>query len=435
MITYHFPPDGAVGGLRWSGISKYLARRGWEIHVVTAAAGGNGVPVPGVQIHHCPRARTLNDRYNAGVQRRRAARPGLVVSASTLPTAAVPIRLHDRIRRDLGVLLAFPDVGRGWIWRAARAARSLMRKQRFDAVVSSGPPHSAHLAGVLACVGRQIPHLVDMRDPWASMFELTGAQTISDSSWVRALLVRLEKFTFQRAHRIVTNTPEFMSILGHAYPELPVSCISNGIDPDRVPPPAPKYPGLAISYAGTLYLSRDLGPVVRGMKQFVEQHPEAMSAIRLVVAGSMNEGLRVRFWKEVDAAGLHDAVEMRGRISGDEALDMINRSQLTIVLAQDQPTQIPAKLYECVAMHVPTLVIGESNSAAAREARRIGAVVVEPSDIAGIRDVLALSWAEPSRAVRAAAPIGYDEIAGRVDELLRRELTGASTRGSTNFGN
>jgi hypothetical protein len=40
VITYHFPPDGSVGGQRWAGLSKYLARLGWEVHVITAAVPG-----------------------------------------------------------------------------------------------------------------------------------------------------------------------------------------------------------------------------------------------------------------------------------------------------------------------------------------------------------------------------------------------------------
>src|SRR2546426_1615965 len=40
VITYHFPPDGSVGGLRWAGITKYLARLGWKVAVVTGAAPG-----------------------------------------------------------------------------------------------------------------------------------------------------------------------------------------------------------------------------------------------------------------------------------------------------------------------------------------------------------------------------------------------------------
>src|ERR1051325_3776824 len=37
VITYHFGSNGAVGGLRWTGITKYLVRLGWEVKVITAA--------------------------------------------------------------------------------------------------------------------------------------------------------------------------------------------------------------------------------------------------------------------------------------------------------------------------------------------------------------------------------------------------------------
>jgi len=43
VISYHFGPGGSVGGLRWAGITKYLARLGLEVRVITAAPpGGNG---------------------------------------------------------------------------------------------------------------------------------------------------------------------------------------------------------------------------------------------------------------------------------------------------------------------------------------------------------------------------------------------------------
>src|SRR4051812_43133566 len=62
IISYHFPPDGAVGGQRWAGLSKYLVRLGWEVHVITASAGGPQDATPGVYRHFSPRRRTLTDR-------------------------------------------------------------------------------------------------------------------------------------------------------------------------------------------------------------------------------------------------------------------------------------------------------------------------------------------------------------------------------------
>jgi hypothetical protein len=54
------------------------------------------------------------------------------------------------------------------------------------------------------------------------------------------------------------------------------------------------------------------------------------------------------------------------------------------VLAQGQEFQVPAKLYELVAMGMATLVIAPAASAAGSEARRVGAVAIDPDDIEGI---------------------------------------------------
>src|SRR5213079_3340339 len=35
LISYHFPPDAAVGALRWQKLSRYAAERGWGLDVIT----------------------------------------------------------------------------------------------------------------------------------------------------------------------------------------------------------------------------------------------------------------------------------------------------------------------------------------------------------------------------------------------------------------
>ena len=55
VITYHFGSNGAVGGLRWTGITKYLVRLGWEVRVITAA------PPEHASVESCPRFWTILD--------------------------------------------------------------------------------------------------------------------------------------------------------------------------------------------------------------------------------------------------------------------------------------------------------------------------------------------------------------------------------------
>ena len=62
-------------------------------------------------------------------------------------------------------------------------------------------------------------------------------------------------------------------------------------------------------------------------------------------------------------------------------------------------------------------------SAAAIEARRIGALTCEPQNIGRIFDILEQLWLERgATAVRECAPFGYEVIARQMDSLLRTEL-------------
>ena len=428
VITYHFPPDGSVGGLRWAGLSKYLARNGWEIHVVTAAPGNSPVPMPGVTVHRCPRRRTLNDRYRETVVRRRNTRrgadgasdPTADVPSSVPATAPHPLRNPFRwLRKTLGTALAFPDVGRGWILRAGTTARALMREHEFAAVVSSGPPHSAHLAGLIACAGHPGKMWVDMRDPWSEPAFTRAAHALDRFDGTTFIIRTLERLVIRRATRVVVNTPEFAAHMRDKYPEAPIAVVTNGIDLEGLPPAAAsKADGLCIAYAGTLYFNRNLTPIVRAVAEFLAARPEARRAVKIRLAGNMESVHLNRFWDEVSATDLRDNVEVLGRLPRADALDLINTSHLALVLAQDQRVQVPAKLYECVAMRVPTLVLAEASSAAAREGQRIGAIACDPSDVHGIRQLIERLWDNRDAVAQNGAAVGYDVISGRMESLL-----------------
>src|SRR6185437_1041856 len=124
------------------------------------------------------------------------------------------------------------------------------------------------------------------------------------------------------------------------------------------------------------------------------------------------------------ALGLSDLVELHGPLPRREALELLCQSHVALVLAQEQPMQIPAKLYECIALAVPTLVITEAGSAAALEAERLGAMTLDPDDVDGMRAILddLVDGKVPTRML-ARAPISYEALAARMDTVLRGQLT------------
>ena len=430
VISFHFPPDGSVGGLRWAGISKYLARRGWEVHVLTAAPQGGRAVSDGVHVHYCARRRTLNDAYNSW--KRRAQPAGSAGGATGVSSSAAPSTGGFAwLRRNVGASLGFPDVGRGWIVRAGRLASRLLRggDRRFDAVVSSGPPHSAHLAAVLARASGQAPFWVDMRDPWAALVHTHWLQGLYGSALMKRTIPWIERRVFASAYRVVANTAQFADQLREANPALRVSYVPNGIDLERLPPPATaKFDGLSIAYAGSLYAGRHLGVVLSALERFLRAHPDARGTTRLRVAGRTEAPHEARFWADVDAAQLRDVVEFRGELSPAAALDMVNRSHIALVLAQDQPVQVPAKVYECVGLRIPTVVIAESTSAAAGEAGRIGAMVCEPADVDGMCRIIERSWLRPATGDAPRAEISYMHIAEQVESLLLSDASAYRVR-------
>jgi glycosyltransferase involved in cell wall biosynthesis len=462
VMSYHFPPDGAIGGFRWAGLSKYLARNGWEVHIVTAAVQTGQLPIPGVVVHYCAPTATLNDVYKYCKDRFRkprrvasatptrmttppnpttpgtaavshAARPGdTPAGAAQAPSGPAPsvarangvVRLLAGLRVTVAFALWFPDFCRGWVVPATRTTRRLLRQYSFDVVASSGPPHSTHIAAMLSCARRPGLLCIDLRDPLAA-WDMRGPVDSLENGNLRSPFPRLERRIFRRADILIANTTAFANVLRRQYPAKRIEYVPNGVDPERLPPPATdRFDGLSIAYAGSLYLNRSLTTTIHGMRAFLESHPEARAAMKLRVAGVIGQEHGVRFRDEVIEAGLGESIEVLGNLSGTEALALINRSHLALVLAQGQEKQVPAKLYECVALGVPTLVIAEPTSAAASEANRVSAMTCSPNDSDTICQVLEGLWAGRIRPAMPKASIGYREIARQMDMILRGDVIG-----------
>ncbi len=423
VVTYYFGPDGPVGGLRWLGITKYLARLGWKISVVTGVPRiGNGAR-NGPDVESFPRFWTLSDAWR--LFRRLALGPSLEAfpTASQVGNPSAPPGPLRQLGREVAALLTFPDESRGWLLRAALRTRSLMRRLQPQVVVSSGPPHTAHLVAGFATMGSAVPWLIDLRDPWAGpLSKIWESDRLLGSRLFRVVAPRLERLAFRAAQGIITNTHQLGDALSARYPDMPVVCVPNGVDAECLPPPArDQYPGLAIAYTGWLYTGRDLGPVVQALRVFLERHPEAAQAgVKLRVAGQADAGHAQAFYRAVASAGMEPYVEVLGPLPRAEALNIVSRSRLAVVLAQEQELQVPAKLYESVAMGIPTLVVAPPGSAAAVEGNRVGAVVRGAADIEGIACVLERLWRDGSQERLCPVPITYEAIAPMVDKVLQQ---------------
>jgi glycosyltransferase involved in cell wall biosynthesis len=408
VITYHFPPDGSVGGWRWAAFTKYLHRLGWECHVLTAA--GPPSAAPGIIVHHCARRRTLLDWYKS-----RRLRP---VDADAAPPV---LQEYSRVRAELGAMLSLPDESRGWIMRAASQARHLIRSLRPDVVVSSGPPHSAHLVARLAASVHRGRWYADLRDPWPQRMDQAALwNTEQQTLTARLVMPRIERLAMSGVAGIIANTAPLAADLAERYSPVPVVWVRNGFDPERAPPPrrrADTRP-FVVSYVGSLYGTRSLDNALEGFRRFISRAALGPQDAGFRLVGQTEEPHRSRLMQAISQRGLDDYVHLTGRVSPGDALRHLQESHVTVILAQGQPSQVPAKLYECVGLAVPVLVLAEIDSATAGEAAKLGTSVIDPENTEGIARVFERARLRGLQPQAPPAEVLYPHITRQISRLL-----------------
>jgi hypothetical protein len=417
VLTYHFPRDGSVGGLRWAGLTKYLAPLGWTSTVVTAAHPYQGPETIGARITSVSRSRTLSDMYRwlsrADARDRRPA-------DGQAPVVVARDGFWKRLRREVDTLLWMPDDSRGWILRAAVRLRRTIRSTDPHVVVSSGPPHGAHLAAWLATRGTNVPWLADLRDPWA--FLVWPGHRQVESRLACAGARRLERLVATRCAGMIATTPVLVGALAERYPHTNVTWIPNGVDRELLPyQDAPPFSGFSLAHVGSLYGRRDITPVLRAMSALFMRQPEARSdSCTIHLVGEMDWPQREALGRAAGELGLGASIKMYGAVPRTAALRVLARSHVAIVAAQGQDMMIPAKLYEAIAISRVVLVLAPSTSATGIEAARLGARVVDPENLDLLSRELESLWAQRHQpAGLASAGVGYDAVARQVDEVLR----------------
>ena len=92
-----------------------------------------------------------------------------------------------------------------WAQKPFYSFRKVIAENKFDAIISSGPPHSLHLIAKKLKEEFDIPWISDFRDPWTSMDYL---KKMSLLSFAKKKHIRLEKEVLENSNKII--------VVGHA---------------------------------------------------------------------------------------------------------------------------------------------------------------------------------------------------------------------------
>jgi glycosyltransferase involved in cell wall biosynthesis len=414
MIAYSFPPEAYVGGRRTLKYCKYLGQFGWRPIVITIKPREHAWQDEelAAQLPESVEVLRTGDidasdwlerlaRWKAR-RRRSAAGPLTQTGAGERPARPSLIaRVKQLISR---VLLHSPDPHIFWVPLAClRGARVLMTR-RVDAVYSSSPPHSSHLAAALLAFCFRKPHVVDLRDPWLG------------SGWVKQSIIR-------RAARVIVVSPGEPAELAASCPAAgpnKIDVITNGFDPDdfrSVEHSEPDFARVTLTHSGTIY--RETGREFFTMlERLVAARPKLRQLLRVNLIGDIDPAHADAVRRLEDAGVVHAP----GCISHRDTLASLRRSDALLILARGGTSgrsHIPAKVFEYLYAGKPILAIAEDGSLTDILRNSGLGVIVPPRDAAALERTL-LALCEDLR----SGDLQIQPNRGYINRFDRRILTG-----------
>jgi len=227
----------------------------------------------------------------------------------------------------------------------------------------------------------------------------TSAASMAIERW-------MERAVVTGADRVIANTEMLGEELRKAYSSTPPEkfvCITNGFDREFFSQFAhlQKEEVFTIIYAGSLYFGRTPEPLFQAIHELVREGSVERRSVRIRLVGHCRlvEGRPID--ELIQRYDLADVVEVLEPVPYSRAIEMIRQSHLALLLAPNQPYQIPAKVYDYMGAGTRVLALAREG-ATANLIRNTGiGATFGPSDIVGIKDFIgqeigaSRSWLNP----------------------------------------
>lgn len=429
VVAYYFPPSGGAGVQRVLKWVKYLRDFDVEPTVLTVEAGAypktdatlaRDVP-DGLDVH---RTRSLDP---FGAYARLTGRSRQQAVAETSGHLGGDASGAERFARWVRANVFVPDARVGWVPFAIQRGQQLLRDEPFDAVLTSGPPHSVHLTGWALQARTGIPWIADFRDPWT---DINYYDELPRTAAAHAADRWLERRVLEQADRVITVSPGWRNLLLGKVERDPADfvVIHNGFDPDDFGPgQAPPEDRFTLVYVGSLYGSRNPDALWRAVASLRVQGEVPKLRLRLVgrIGGDVVAAL--------GAYGLDIITEHVPYVPHDEAVCEMQRASallLTVESYRHERGNLTGKVYEYLAAGRPIVALGPAEGDAADLLRDTGAGrMLDRDDIDGVAYYLRTLYAawergEELAGASAAAAAPYSrrsetaELAAVLDDLV-----------------
>ncbi|MBI5170814.1 MAG: glycosyltransferase [Candidatus Eisenbacteria bacterium] len=422
VLAYFFPPLAGGGVHRVLSFTRYLPAHGWDCTVVCAGEDDYWV-----------RDDSLSLRVSAGTEVIRV-RGGSALSAllKTGRGGATGRRSGGAFAplRSLADFFLLPDSYAGWSARARDAAAARLAAGGVDALLTTSPPDSVHLAGAALAERFHVPWVADFRDPWIGLHFRTPP-----TAWHRARHRAMERTVLERADLVLTASRTHADrIVAEGRATRALEHLPNGFEPHSAPdaaaaPNAAPAAGAMfhVVFTGTLSLMPDAFTLLEALREWFARAPEARERVRVTLAGPYDTSYESR----AAALGLAGVVRFPGALAHAESRALQRGADVLLLWkppGEGYATMVPGKLYEYLDAARPVVALLPSGDEAAGLVRRAGGLVTPQGDASALARELEtryMAWKADGRATDArpdwldehARPVLAARLAARLDGL------------------
>ena len=440
MVSYHYPPDSAVGAVRPNKFAEYLPEFGWNPIVITAScqperskkmseASEKSRMSPLVRhVAEWPHLLKAYERNRA----RAAAKRGVADehAAKLILPYAQCYSTRGGLKRWLLAFFSLPDRETAWIIPAVIKGLGAIRQSKARHMITTGPPFTCHLVGLILERLTGVRWIADFRDPWSLQHKFPVFRNrVTD-----AIESRLIRTVMRRADTVLSVTSAMTEEVQKEHVGIPgdrFKTLMSGFDPKDFstivwsrPYPDP----VVFSYLGTFYHGRTPEPFLGALRSLLDDgslKPQDVK-VRFVGQVALADGKPVH--EMVRHLGLDGLVTLHSSVPRRDALKQTLESHVVLVLDERHPMQIPLKLYDAMATGVTILNVGSGGASAdviTRTDRGVSVSYERPAEVrAGILECVnraraavskssAMPWEDPS-----IRNFHFKELTGRLAAYL-----------------
>jgi len=394
IVCYYFPPSGGPGVQRVLKFLPQLIKLNWQPLILTVKENAEFFVRDESLLASVPDSVTVK---RTGIfepytfyRKMTGKKTGDFLDGMTLSLSE---RQHKSFAEKISLFLRswlfIPDARIGWLWPAVLAGLRVIRQQRPDVILTSGPPNTTHLIGLVLRIITKRPWIADFRDPWFKFLvpqrqyrlpqkidALMGAAVVHKADRIIAVCKGVKR---ELVEHFGVQLGEKIEIITNGYSQKNFDAITQQAHKDK----------FTISYIGSIYHRYDFRAFLAALDRLYNQDSKFRQSFTMQIVGSVDSISRQWF----ENADCCSQIFMLGYMSYFQALTVMKASSLLVLYIMDNERgkNIPtSKLYEYIGSGRPILVLAPEDSDAAEILRDVGgSVIIPPNDTDAIYGALA----------------------------------------------